>query len=283
MSFKRKKKKLIKTSLINMIMQFIPEDLWFLKLPLKALKMIKVPSSLKFNAIKSTKGSAKALAKGLVRGTQRRRKNLFAFAILGSIGSGILGSFLGYNAAISGKKETNYLSSFSSSSVSGATTYLNNKNLRMCFTPGEACLPLILEEIHKAKSTIFLQAYSMTSKPISEALVMAKKRNVEIFVLLDKSQEKDTRSSTFYMAQNGLCIKIDYRPAIAHNKVIIIDSKVTLTGSYNWTNAAEKRNAENLLIIDQHDIANRYLQNFKKRWALARDYHQPSQKLNFFS
>jgi phosphatidylserine/phosphatidylglycerophosphate/cardiolipin synthase-like enzyme len=54
---------------------------------------------------------------------------------------------------------------------------------------------------------------------------------------------------------------------MAHNKVIIIDNRIVITGSFNFTNAAEGRNAENLLVISDVHLADRYAQNWKAHQA----------------
>lgn len=68
---------------------------------------------------------------------------------------------------------------------------------------------------------------------------------------------------------NNIDTWIDYKPAIAHNKIMIIDNRVVITGSFNFTKAAQNRNAENLLIIENHDLVKKYLANWVKRQQLS--------------
>jgi phospholipase D len=49
------------------------------------------------------------------------------------------------------------------------------------------------------------------------------------------------------------------------NKIIIIDESIVLTGSYHFTASAECRNAKNLIVIKNKDIAKQYLENFNRR------------------
>ena len=66
---------------------------------------------------------------------------------------------------------------------------------------------------------------------------------------------------------------IDFQPAIAHNKVMVIDRRNVITGSFNFTTAAQKRNAENVLIIlDDPAIAEAYAANWQRRGDAARPY-----------
>ena len=140
---------------------------------------------------------------------------------------------------------------------------------QVCFTPGQLCLPIIQQALAKAKKTIHLQAYSFTQPLIAQDLVKAAQRGVDITVILDKSQ-RTARSGQFNLLK-GTSIKVffDDKPAIAHNKIIIVDGKTLITGSYNFTQAAEKKNAENLLLIHSPKLAESYKQNFQKRLRLS--------------
>jgi phosphatidylserine/phosphatidylglycerophosphate/cardiolipin synthase-like enzyme len=95
--------------------------------------------------------------------------------------------------------------------------------------------------LEKAQSQIRLQAYGFTSSPILTALVAAKQRGVDVGVILDKSDERaSSASGADYVARAGIPVFIDYQPAIAHNKVIVVDRHTVITGSYNFTAAAER-------------------------------------------
>jgi phosphatidylserine/phosphatidylglycerophosphate/cardiolipin synthase-like enzyme len=108
-----------------------------------------------------------------------------------------------------------------------------------------------------------VQAYSFTSEALSRALLDAKKRGVHVDVLLDRSNEQERHSDLHVFLENGLPPLIDGNHAIAHNKVIIIDQKTVVTGSYNFTNQAEHENAENLLILKGHpELVRAYRQSF---------------------
>jgi phosphatidylserine/phosphatidylglycerophosphate/cardiolipin synthase-like enzyme len=98
--------------------------------------------------------------------------------------------------------------------------------------------------------------------PIAKALVDVYKRGVHIETILDKSQRRQKYSAADFTAHMGIPTFIDAVHAIAHNKVIIIDREVVITGSFNFTRAAEEKNAENLLIIRSKELANVYLENW---------------------
>jgi phosphatidylserine/phosphatidylglycerophosphate/cardiolipin synthase-like enzyme len=120
------------------------------------------------------------------------------------------------------------------------------------FSPKGGCTEAMVAEIKRARREILVLAYSFTSKPIAEALIEAKKRGVHVDIVLDRSQEKEAYSELPMIEEHGLFPHIDAQHAIAHNKVMVIDKKTLITGSFNFTHQAEAENAENLLIIKGH-------------------------------
>ncbi len=91
------------------------------------------------------------------------------------------------------------------------------------FLPSRGATEAIIKEVDKAKSTIFVQAFSFTSAPIAKSLISAHKRGVKVEAILDKSQRKDKYSPADFLANSGIQIKIDSQHNIAHNKIMIID------------------------------------------------------------
>jgi len=83
-------------------------------------------------------------------------------------------------------------------------------------------------------------------------------------VILDKSQRTDQYSSATFLYNQGIPVKIDAQHAIAHNKVMIIDGETVITGSFNFTKAAEENIAENLLVIRDRKLAERYTKNWQE-------------------
>ena len=139
------------------------------------------------------------------------------------------------------------------------------------FSPKSGCTEAVVDALTKAKSTVLVQAYSFTSAPIAKALVEAHSRGVKVQVVLDKSQRTEKYSSATFVFNNGIPCYIDAKHAIAHNKVMVIDAKTVITGSFNFTKAAEDNNAENLLVIQDADLAAKYAQN----WEIHRQHSEP--------
>jgi len=133
----------------------------------------------------------------------------------------------------------------------------------VCFSPGGNCTDVIIKEIDGATEEILIQAYSFTSAPIAKALVNAHKRGVKVEAILDKSQRTAKYTSATFLANSRIPTYIDAKHAIAHNKIMIIDRETLITGSFNFTKAAEEKNAENVLILKgNNQLVNRYMENF---------------------
>jgi PLD-like domain len=110
-----------------------------------------------------------------------------------------------------------------------------------------------------------------TSAPIAKALLDTYKRGVQVQVILEKSQRTEKYSSADFLANQGVATMIDANHAIAHNKIIIIDGAMVITGSFNFTKAAQEKNAENVLIIRDQALAAQYIEN----WQAHAQHSQP--------
>lgn len=146
-------------------------------------------------------------------------------------------------------------------------------NTDVYFSPNGGCTEAIVQEIDHAKKEILVQAYSFTSKPISKALLDAHKRGVKVEVILDKSQRSEKYSSADFFAHAGIHTYIDSTHAIAHNKIMCLDQITLITGSFNFTKAAEEKNAENLLIIKGNKpLTERYIKNYYEHRSHSEPY-----------
>jgi len=140
------------------------------------------------------------------------------------------------------------------------------------FSPKGGCTEAVVRELDSAKATVLVQAYSFTSAPIAKALVNAHKRGVDVMVVLDDSQRGEKYTSADFVANAGIPTMIDAKHAIAHNKVIVIDGATVITGSFNFTKAAEEHNAENLLVIRSPELAAKYTTNWQAHAAHSEQY-----------
>ncbi len=144
--------------------------------------------------------------------------------------------------------------------------------VEVCFSPQSGCTDAINKVLSQARQEILVQAYSFTSAPIAKALLDAHKRGVKVNVILDKSQKTQKYSSATFLTNAGVPTFIDEKHAIAHNKIMVIDRETVITGSFNFTKAAEEKNAENVLIIRDKTLANVYIENWEKHRGHSEKY-----------
>ena len=140
----------------------------------------------------------------------------------------------------------------------------DNVQAQVFFSPRGGCTEAVVSTLSQAKTEILVQAYSFTSAPIAKALVDAHKRGVHVQIILDRSQRKERYSSADFTAHAGIPTYIDAAHAIAHNKVMIIDKSTVISGSFNFTKAAEEKNAENLLVLRSKELARGYIENWER-------------------
>lgn len=149
---------------------------------------------------------------------------------------------------------------------------LNGIPTSVYFSPKGGCEQAIVNEINGAKKEVLVQAYSFTSVPIAQSLMAAKKRGIDVRVILDKSQVTTAYSMATFLLNQGIPTYIDSIHAIAHNKTIVIDNKEVITGSFNFTKSAEEKNAENLIIIRSTKLARIYAANWNLHLSHSVEY-----------
>jgi phosphatidylserine/phosphatidylglycerophosphate/cardiolipin synthase-like enzyme len=146
------------------------------------------------------------------------------------------------------------------------------------FSPHGGCTDAVVKKLDAAKESVLVQAYTFTSAPIAKALMDAHKRGVKVRVICDKSQWTEKYSSATFFQNAGIPTFIDDKHAIAHNKVMVIDGRIVITGSFNFTKAAEESNAENLLIIDDAQLAQKYARNWQEHLEHSVPYERPAKE-----
>lgn len=139
---------------------------------------------------------------------------------------------------------------------------LHDTKAEVYFSPRGGATEAIVKHLAKAEKTIYVQAYSFTSPAITQALIDAKARGAEVVVILDKSQSRGQGASGSSLREAGVKVYIDSAHAIAHNKVMLIDGQTLITGSFNFTKAAEDRNAENVVVLESPEAVGLYMENF---------------------
>lgn len=150
--------------------------------------------------------------------------------------------------------------------------------LEAAFTPWDNVEAIIVNTIGQARHQVLVQAYLLTNKKITAALVAAHRRHVDVRVLVDASQLERVSSSTApLLAKAGIPIWLETKYQNAHNKVMVIDAATSgatvITGSFNYTWTAEHKNAENILVARNNPaLAARYAGNWERHQKEAKAY-----------
>jgi len=146
--------------------------------------------------------------------------------------------------------------------------------IEVCFSPPlpGGCDPTraIENAIRAARRSILIQAYEITPGPLVTALVEAHRRGVDVRAIVDYKQLTDRRNhddafAVEHLGAAGIPVLVDKPPGLMHDKVMIIDGEVVVTGSFNYTYSAEHRNVENLLVIRDPAVAAQYVQHWRSR------------------
>lgn len=126
----------------------------------------------------------------------------------------------------------------------------------------------LAQEIDKANETLDIAIYSITKGNIVQSILNAHKRGVKVRIISDfeSAQNKYVGQTLQYLKSQGIPIKLDKHPGYMHLKMTVIDRKVALTGSYNYTNNATYNNDEMLVLIRDQHIATEWANEFDKMW-----------------
>ena len=178
-----------------------------------------------------------------------------------SIGALIVGVIL--FQALSLLRDTSGWGSVKASPLTGTTAEV----LGVYFTPPAGAAAAIVKAIDHSQHEVLVQAYGFTHNAIAQSLLRTKTRGVTVHVLLDQKSEHTNRYVIDLLNQAQLSMRADGKHAISHNKVMVIDESIVITGSFNFTNSAETRNAENFLILKSAELASQYKQQWLTHWA----------------
>jgi len=149
-----------------------------------------------------------------------------------------------------------------------ATTIGGGEVEGVCFSAVEDCSSVIQLWISRANHSIHAMIYSFTQDELGKALAMAVEKGVKVAVIFEEDQ-LSKYSELERLKEAGAEVYIDGNPNAMHHKVAIIDGKVVITGSYNWSRSAEEKNDENLIILVGEEIARLYEKEFQRVRAEA--------------
>ena len=189
-------------------------------------------------------------------------------------------AFIGFTAQAQAVNVLNApLAAFAALKHQVTTTAPGTAQIETAFSPDGGSEALVVKVIQSARQTIRLAAYSFTSPAIVRALIDAKRRGVEVAVVVDyKNNITEDRSGKAKAALNllvnaGIATRTIARYPIHHDKYLVADGLHVETGSFNYSEAAARRNSENVLVVwNNPEIAAAYLKHWQSRFDQGNDY-----------
>jgi phosphatidylserine/phosphatidylglycerophosphate/cardiolipin synthase-like enzyme len=143
--------------------------------------------------------------------------------------------------------------------------------LDIYFSPDDHVQAALVDLLDNAQSSVYFLAYSFTADPLGEAIRRRAAAGIKVAGVMEADQVASNIGSeydTFRAA--GLDVRLDGNSGLMHHKVMIIDTQIVVTGSYNFTASAETTNDENLIVIYNPDIATQFMQEFQRVYAAAK-------------
>lgn len=141
--------------------------------------------------------------------------------------------------------------------------------IKVAFSPEAGSEALVVRVLASARQTIRLAGYSFTSPAVVKGLIDAKRRGVDVKVLLDDKGNRGRASlvAMKLIEEADIPIRVISAYAIHHDKYIVVDAQHTETGSFNYSQAAARSNSENVLVVwNNPTTAKKYLAHWETRW-----------------
>nr|WP_028603696.1 phospholipase D family protein [Ottowia thiooxydans] len=148
-------------------------------------------------------------------------------------------------------------------------------HVQVGFSPEGSARQLVLETIQSAHQSIHMLAYAFQAPDITQALVDAKNRGVDVRIVIDRKRNlnKASKAAMDLVTRNSIELRTNDHFHLHHDKTIIVDSNAVQTGSFNYAPSAETLNSENVVVIrDMPEVSRQYLAHWQSRWELGKPY-----------
>jgi len=136
------------------------------------------------------------------------------------------------------------------------------------FSPGSDMLEFLrfLDYLTAATASLDIAVFTLTHDVIADAVLKVHRRGVTVRIITDDDKSVDEGSDIGRLREAGIAVRMDDSPAHMHHKFAVLDGKVLITGSFNWTVGAQKANDENVLITNQGKLVKQYADHFEVIW-----------------
>lgn len=134
------------------------------------------------------------------------------------------------------------------------------------FSPGDHCSNAIIHCLRQAREYIDICVFTISDNQISDAIIEASNRGINIRIITDNDKQHDQGSDILNLKHAGIPVRTDFTAAHMHHKFAVFDHKIVLSGSYNWTLSARDENYENIIISDSEKLCTEFSEEFEKLW-----------------
>lgn len=138
------------------------------------------------------------------------------------------------------------------------------------FSPGDSCANEIINRIQNARKTIDICVFTISDNNISEAILSAHIKGVNVRVLSDNYKAEDRGSDIYFLAEKGLDVRLDKSPDHMHHKFAIFDQAILVNGSFNWTRSASTVNEENITVLYDPCLVLSFSSTFDSLWEKSK-------------
>ena len=138
-----------------------------------------------------------------------------------------------------------------------------DRDIQAHFSAGTGCSDELVKTIGAARWFINLQASHQICDPVINALIDARKRGVQVEVILDKGAKAQTNATADALVKAGIKTYIDAKHGMAHSSLLIVDEGQIVTGSFDFTKAPDDSASENILIISDTALTAKYLESWR--------------------
>ena len=143
----------------------------------------------------------------------------------------------------------------------------NNTKIKVLFSPQDKIIDNeIIPIIQKAKKSIYIPIFFITHKEIQDALIKAHKRGVDIKIINDATNAHSKYTIHKELRKSGIKVKTENYAGKMHMKAMFVDGRISIIGSMNFTKSANNKNDENIIIIDNEEIARYFQKTFIYLW-----------------
>lgn len=169
-----------------------------------------------------------------------------------------------YHAVFTEMFENAHFGAYSRQPGTQSEYSLNGNRVEVYFSPEDGVAGHILPLLEQAQESIFFLSYVFTSNDLGSMILQRATQGVTISGVMEADQVSSQGTEYETFRQAGLDVRLDANPDLMHHKIIIIDRKIVISGSYNFTRSAEIENDENLVIIHDPGVAASYLAEFAR-------------------